>query len=133
MVEVSFAAAKLTWQSNQGGVIGEASNWSPEQIPAETNEVDITQAQSAPITLVDDFHVYLTKLSANSSGAEMVIDMGGHEYLNETSIETYNNTVYVFTNGTLKIATNSEKHSNLIKTDRRSRSAERRRFISNRT
>ena len=117
LVETAMAAASetLVWQPDSGGVISVAENWKPAQTPAATSEVDITKAQSAPITLADDFHVYVTKLSANSSGAEMVVDMGGHEYLNETSIETYNNTVYVFTNGTLKIATNSERHSNVIK------------------
>lgn len=117
MVEVSFAAASetLVWQPDSGGDIAEAANWSPSQIPGETNEVDITKAQSAPITLEDDFHVYSTKLSPNSSGAELVIDMGGHEYLNEAWFQTYNNTVYVFTNGTLKTGTNDESHSNLIK------------------
>ena len=117
MVEVSFAAASetLVWQPDSGGDIAEAANWSPSQIPGETNEVDITKAQSAPITLTEDFHVYATKLSPNSSGAELVIDMGGHQYLNEAWFQTYNNTVYVFTNGTLKTATNSESHQNLIK------------------
>ena len=91
MVEVSFAAASetLVWQPDSGGDIAEAANWSPSQIPGETNEVDITKAQSAPITLADDFHVYATKLQADSSGAEMIIDMGGHEYLNEAWFQTY--------------------------------------------
>ncbi len=117
MVEVSFAAASetLVWQPDSGGDIAEAANWSPSQIPGETNEVDITKAQSAPITLADDFHVYATKLQADSSGAEMIIDMGGHKYLNDGSIEATKNTVYVFTNGTLKIATNSGSHPNAIK------------------
>lgn len=117
VAETAMAAASetLVWQPDSGGVISAAENWKPAQTPAATSEVDVTKAQSAPITLSDDFHVYSTKLSANSSGAEMVIDMCGHEYLNEGSIETYNNTVYVFTNGTLKIATNSERHPNLVK------------------
>lgn len=116
--ETVFAAASetLTWQPNSGGVISEAGNWSPARTPAATSEVDITKAQSAPITLTNDFHVYATKLSPNSSGAEMIVDMGGHEYLNEYSIEASKNTVYVFTNGTLKIATNpDEKHPSSIK------------------
>lgn len=116
-VETAMAAAseKLTWQPDSGGVISEAGNWSPAQAPADTSEVDITKAQSAPITLADDFHVYATKLSPNSNGAEMVIDMNGHEYLNDAYIQTFNNTVYVFTNGTLKTGTNAESHFNTIK------------------
>ena len=116
-IETAMAAASetLVWQPDSGGIISEAENWNPAQTPAATSEVDITKAQSAPITLEDDFHVYSTKLSPNSSGAEMVIDMNGHEYLNEASLQTYNNTVYVFTNGTLKIATNSESHPNFVK------------------
>ena len=116
--EAAFAAASetLTWKPTSGGVISEAGNWNPEQTPAATSEVDITKVQSAPITLTDDFHVYATKLSSDSSGAEMVVDMGGHEYLNEYSIDVSKNTVYVFTNGTLKIATNpDEKHPSSIK------------------
>lgn len=117
LVETAMAAASetLVWQPDSGGVISVAENWKPAQTPAATSEVDITKAQSAPITLADDFHVYATKLSPNLSGAEMIIDMGGHEYLNEAWLQTYNNTVYVFTNGTLKIATNDEQHSNSIK------------------
>ena len=116
-VDAAMAAASetLVWQPDSGGVISEAENWNPAQTPAATSEVDVTKAQSAPITLADDFHVYATKLSPNSNGAEMVIDMNGHEYLNDAYIQTFNNTVYVFTNGTLKIATNSESHPNLVK------------------
>ncbi len=112
---MAAASETLVWQPDSGGVISEAENWKPAQTPAATSEVDVTKAQSAPITLADDFHVYATKLSPNSSGAEMIIDMGGHEYLNEAWLQTYNNTVYVFTNGTLKTATNDESHSNAIK------------------
>lgn len=116
-IETAMAAASetLVWQPDSGGVISEAENWKPAQTPTATSEVDVTKAQSAPITLADDFHVYATKLQADSSGAEMIIDMGGHEYLNEAWLQTYNNTVYVFTNGTLKTATNDESHSNAIK------------------
>ena len=117
-IETAMAAASetLVWQPDSGGDIAEAANWSPAQIPGVTNTVCITNAQSAPITLADDFHVYATKLQADSSGAEMIIDMGGHKYLNDGSIEATKNTVYVFTNGTLKIATNpDEKHPSYIK------------------
>ena len=116
-IETAMAAASetLVWQPDSGGVISEAENWKPAQPPAATSEVDVTKAQSAPITLADDFHVYATKLSPNSNGAELIIDMGGHEYLNEAWFQTYNNTVYVFTNGTLKTGTNTESHQNLIK------------------
>ena len=117
LVETAMAAASetLVWQPDSGGVISVAENWKPAQTPAATSEVDITKAQSAPITLADDFHVYATKLSPNSNGAEMVIDMNGHEYLNDAYIQTFNNTVYVFTNGTLKTGTNAESHFNTIK------------------
>lgn len=117
LIETAMAAASetLVWQPDSGGVISEAENWKPAQTPAATSEVDVTKAQSAPITLADDFHVYATKLSPNSNGAEMVIDMNGHEYLNDAYIQTFNNTVYVFTNGTLKTGTNAESHFNTIK------------------
>ena len=116
-IETAMAAASetLVWQPDSGGIISEAENWKPAQIPGVTNTVCITKAQSAPITLADDFHVYATKLQADSSGAEMIIDMGGQKYLNDGSIEATKNTVYVFTNGTLKIATNSGSHPNAIK------------------
>ena len=116
-IESAMAAASetLVWQPDSGGVISEAENWKPAQTPAATSEVDVAKAQSAPITLADDFHVYATKLSPNSNGAEMVIDMNGHEYLNDAYIQTFNNTVYVFTNGTLKTGTNAESHFNTIK------------------
>ncbi len=112
---MAAASETLVWQPDSGGIISEAENWNPAQTPAATSEVDVTKVQSAPITLEDDFHVYSTKLLPNSSGAELVIDMGGHEYLNEAWFQTYNNTVYVFTNGTLKTGTNDESHSNLIR------------------
>ena len=116
-IETAMAAASetLVWQPDSGGVISEAENWNPAQTPAATSEVDVTKAQSAPITLADDFHVYATKLSPNSNGAEMVIDMNGHEYLNDATFDVSKNSVYVFTNGTLKIATNSEKHPTSVK------------------
>ena len=117
LVETAMAVASetLVWQPDSGGVISVAGNWKPAQTPAATSEVDVAKAQSAPITLADDFHVYATKLSPNSNGAEMVIDMNGHEYLNDAYIQTFNNTVYVFTNGTLKTGTNAESHFNTIK------------------
>ena len=117
-IETAMAAASetLVWQPDSGGDIAEAANWGSEHSPSATSAVEISKSQSAPITLEDDFHVYATKLQADSSGAEMVIDMGGHEYLNEYSIEASKNAVYVFTNGTLKIATNpDEKHPSYIK------------------
>lgn len=115
-IETATAAASetLTWQPDSGGVISEAENWKPTQMPAATSEVDVTKAQSAPITLADDFHVYASKLLADSSGAELVINMGGHEYLNEAWVQALKNTVYVFTNGTLKIGNNSEQHLNYV-------------------
>lgn len=115
-IETAMAAASetLTWKPTSGGVISEAGNWNPEQTPAATSEVDITKVQSAPITLTDDFHVYATKFTPISNGAEMIIDMGGHEYLNEAWLKVYKNTVYVFTNGTMKIGTNSEQHPNYV-------------------
>ena len=123
MAAMCFAATaleaaeyKLTWQPDSGGDVANADNWSPTQVPGVTNTVYVTKAQSAPITLADNFHVYATKLQTDSSGAEMVFDMGGHEYLNEYSTEVSKNTVYVFTNGTLKISTNpDEKHPSSVK------------------
>ena len=116
-IETAMAAAseKLVWQPDSGGVISEAENWDPAQTPAATSEVDITKVQSAPITLEDDFNVYSTMLLLDSNGAELIIDMGGHQYLNEVLFQTDKNTIYVFTNGTLKIGTNDETHSNSIK------------------
>ena len=116
-IETAMAAAseKLVWQPNSGGIISEAENWYPAQTPAATSEVDISKAQSAPITLEDDFNVHSTILSLDSNGAELIIDMGRHQYLNEVLFQTDKNTIYVFTNGTLKIGTNDETHSNSIK------------------
>ncbi len=111
---MAAASETLKWQPASGGVISEATNWSPAQSPAATSEIDVDKVQSAPIALADDFHVYATKLLADSSGAEMVINMGGHEYLNEAWVQALKNTVYVFTNGTLKIGTNDEQHLNSV-------------------
>ena len=75
LIETAMAAASetLVWQPDSGGVISEAGNWNPEQTPAATSEVDIAKVQSAPITLTDDFHVYATKFTPISNGAEMII------------------------------------------------------------